>query len=148
MVIAIFGESCTGKSTLAEELKGRLEARVFSGKDFLRLAKSESQAKAEFRALLARASEGPGETVIYVISEPEHLELLPQNCLRVLVTAPLEEICRRFAKRTGGRLPDPVRAMLERRHGCFDDVPCDLHLVSGEGSVQDNCAAVLALLDK
>lgn len=148
MVIAIFGESCTGKSTLAEELKGRLEARVFSGKDFLRLAKSESQAKTEFRALLARASEGPGETVIYVISEPEHLELLPQNCLRVLVTAPLEEIYRRFAKRTGGRLPDPVRAMLERRHDCFDDVPCDLHLVSGEGSVQDNCAAVLALLDK
>lgn len=148
MVIAIFGESCTGKSTLAEELKGRLEARVFSGKDFLRLAKSESQAKAEFRALLVRAAEETGETVIYVISEPEHLEFLPQNCVRVLVTAPLEEICRRFAKRTGGRLPDPVRAMLERRHGCFDQVPCDLHLVSGEGSVQDNCAAVLALLGK
>ena len=148
MVIAIFGESCTGKSTLAEELKGRLGARVFSGKDFLRLAKSESQAKEEFRTLLAQASEGTGETVIYVISEPEHLEFLPQNCVRVLVTAPLEEICRRFAKRTGGRLPDPVRVMLERRHGCFDDVPCDLHLVSGEDSARDNCAAVLTLLDK
>lgn len=82
MVIAMFGESCTGKSTLAEELKGRLEARVYSGKDFLRLAKSEEQAKAAFRALLARAAEGP-ETVLYVISEPEHLELLPGNCIRV-----------------------------------------------------------------
>ena len=148
MVIAIFGESCTGKSTLAEELKRRLGAEVYTGKDFLRLARSEAQAQADFRALLTRAAEGTGETVIYVISEPEHLELLPQTCLRVLVTAPLEEICRRFARRTGGKLPDPVRAMLERRHGCFDMTPCDLHIVSGVHSAEDNCAAVLTLLNK
>ena len=144
MVIAIFGESCTGKSTLAEDLKEALKAQVYTGKDFLRLAKSEAQARSAFQALLAQAAEGQ-ETVIYVISEPEHLELLPRTCLRVLVTAPLEEICRRFAQRTGGKLPDPVRAMLERRHGCFDDEPCDLHLVSGQTSPEDNCAAVLAL---
>lgn len=144
MVIAIFGESCTGKSTLAENLKRRLEAELYTGKDFLRLAKSEDQAKAAFQALLVRAAEGP-EIVIYVISEPEHLALLPQNCLRVLVTAPLEEICHRFAQRTGGRLPDPVRTMLERRHGCFDSEPCEVHIVSGQNSAEDNCTAVLAL---
>lgn len=83
MVIAIFGESCTGKSTLAENLKGRLEAQVYTGKDFLRLAKSEAQARSAFQALLARAAEG-SETVVYVISEPEHLDLLPPNCIRVL----------------------------------------------------------------
>lgn len=44
MVIAIFGESCVGKSTIAEKLASRLSAEVFSGKDYLKLAKSESMA--------------------------------------------------------------------------------------------------------
>ena len=36
MVIAIFGESCTGKSTLARALKERLGGEVYTGKDYLR----------------------------------------------------------------------------------------------------------------
>lgn len=144
MVIAVFGESCTGKSTLAGGLKERLGAKVYTGKDFLRLDKSEERAKAAFASLLAQAAEGP-EHIIYVISEREHLALLPDRCLRVLVTAPLEEICRRFAKRTGGTLPPPVRAMLERKHGCFDAEPCDVHVDGGEMRVEETCAAVLAL---
>ena len=34
MVIAIFGESCTGKSTLADALREKLNAQVFTGKDY------------------------------------------------------------------------------------------------------------------
>ena len=41
MVIGIFGESCTGKSTLAEKLKTQLDAEVYTGKDYLRLAKND-----------------------------------------------------------------------------------------------------------
>ena len=104
MLIAIFGESCTGKSTLAEELKRALHAKVYTGKDYLRLDKSEEGAKAAFVSLLSRAANGE-ENLIYVISEPEHLALLPERCLRVGMTAPLEEICRRFAARTGGPFP-------------------------------------------
>jgi len=144
MVIAVFGESCTGKSTLADSLKQRLGAKVYTGKDFLRLDKSEDRAKAAFAALLSQAAQGE-EDIIYVISEREHLALLPEGCLRVLVTAPLEEICRRFAQRTGGTLPPPVRAMLERKHGCFDAEPCDVHVSSGEASVEASCAEILAL---
>lgn len=33
MLITIFGESCTGKSTLADALKERTGAQVYSGKD-------------------------------------------------------------------------------------------------------------------
>lgn len=40
MVIAIFGESCTGKSTLARALKERLGGEVYTGKDYLRMAKT------------------------------------------------------------------------------------------------------------
>lgn len=42
MVIALIGESCTGKSTIAEELKKRTNAEIITGKDYIRLAKNET----------------------------------------------------------------------------------------------------------
>ena len=67
-----------------------------------------------------------------MISEKEHLPLLPEGALRILVTADLELIKSRFAKRMRGNLPAPVAAMLEKKHGCFDAEPHDIHVVSGE----------------
>ena len=130
MVIAIFGESCTGKSTLADKLSSAINAEVFTGKDYLRMAKNESIAKAMFQKKLAAAVDG--EHVVYVISETEHLTLLPEGALRILVSADIDLIKSRFAQRMHGSLPAPVAAMLEKKHGCFDSVPHDLHMVSGE----------------
>lgn len=42
MVIGIFGESCTGKSTLAGKSKKSMDAQVYTGKDYLRLEKNEA----------------------------------------------------------------------------------------------------------
>lgn len=39
MVVGIIGESCTGKSTLADKLKSLVDAEVYTGKDYLRLAR-------------------------------------------------------------------------------------------------------------
>ena len=130
MLIGIFGESCTGKSTLAEMIAAELSFEVFTGKDYLRLAKNENIAKAMFQKKLSAAVEG--ENIIYVISEPEHLPLLPEGALRILVTADLEIIKSRFAQRMRGNLPAPVAAMLERKHGCFDAQPHHIHIISGE----------------
>ena len=130
MVIAIFGESCTGKSTLADKLSSAINAEVFTGKDYLRMAKNESIAKVMFQKKLAAAVDG--EHVVYVISETEHLTLLPEGALRILVSADIELIKSRFAQRMHGSLPAPVATMLEKKHGCFDSVPHDLHVVSGE----------------
>lgn len=130
MVIAIFGESCTGKSTLADKLSSAINAEVFTGKDYLRMAKNESIAKAMFQKKLAAAVDG--EHVVYVISKTEHLTLLPEGALRILVSADIDLIKSRFAQRMHGSLPAPVAAMLEKKHGCFDSVPHDLHVVSGE----------------
>ena len=130
MVIGIFGESCTGKSTLAEKIAASLSCEVFTGKDYLRLAKNENIAKVMFQKKLAAAVNG--ENIVYVISETEHLALLPEGALRVLVTADLELIKSRFAQRMRGNLPAPVAAMLEKKHGCFDAEPHDIHVVSGE----------------
>ncbi len=44
MVIGIVGESCTGKSALADKLKCLLNAEVYTGRDYLRLAKDEAAA--------------------------------------------------------------------------------------------------------
>lgn len=130
MVIGIFGESCTGKSTLAEKIAASLSCEVFTGKDYLRLAKNEAVAQAMFQKKLATAVSG--ENIIYVISEKEHLPLLPEGALRILATADLETIKTRFAQRMRGTLPAPVAAMLEKKHGCFDSQPYDIRVISEE----------------
>ena len=130
MVIGIFGESCTGKSTLAEKIAADIPCEVFTGMDYLRLAKNENIAKVMFQKKLNAAVNG--EDIIYVISEKEHLPLLPEGSLRILVTADLELIRSRFAQRMRGNLPVPVATMLEKKHGCFDSQPHDIHVISEE----------------
>jgi ABC-type dipeptide/oligopeptide/nickel transport system ATPase component len=141
MVIGIFGESCTGKSTIAEKLKELIKVQIYTGKDYLRLEKNEVAAKQAFQKKLSEAIKG--ENIIYVISEKEHLSLLPEGCIRVLVTADLEIIKARFAQRMHGNLPAPVEAMLEKKHGCFDEEPCDIHIISGQDNIADACEKIL-----
>ncbi len=142
MVIGIFGESCTGKSTLAEKIAASFPCEIYTGKDYLRLAKNENIAKVMFQKKLAAAVDG--ENIIYVISEKEHLPLLPEGALRILVTADLKLIKSRFAQRMHGNLPAPVAAMLEKKHGCFDAEPHDIHVVSGETDLDSVVNQVIA----
>jgi hypothetical protein len=141
MLIAIFGESCTGKSTLAEKLATGFPCEIYTGKDYLRLAKNENIAKAMFQKKLTAAVNG--DNIIYVIAEKEHLPLLPQGAIRILVTADLELIKSRFSQRMHGNLPAPVAAMLEKKHGCFDAEPHDYHVISGETDLDALCATIL-----
>mgnify|MGYP002748070818 CR=1 FL=1 len=87
MLITIFGESCTGKSTLADALKERTGAQVYSGKDYLRLAKSEGMAKALFQKQLKEAAAGEGD-LIYVIAEPELLAVMNRINGSLIYSAP------------------------------------------------------------
>ena len=144
MVIGIFGESCTGKSTLAEKIAASFPCEVFTGKDYLRLAKNENIAKVMFQKKLTATV--TGENIIYVISEKEHLPLLPDGAFRILVTADLELIKSRFAERMRGNLPAPVAAMLEKKHGCFDAEQYDIHVVSGETDLDDAVAQIKSRL--
>lgn len=141
MVIALFGDSCTGKSTLAEALAKPLSAEIYSGKDYLRLAKSESMAAALFKKKLRGA-----EPIIYVISEQDQLALLPEGSVRVLVTASLETIRTRFAQRMRGSLPAPVAAMLERKYGQFASQPHALRIDTDALDTEAAAKQILALL--
>jgi ABC-type dipeptide/oligopeptide/nickel transport system ATPase component len=148
MLIALIGESCTGKSTIAAEITKILQAELFSGEDYLRFAKSETDAKAAFAARLLERALSTSEHVVYVISEPEHLPLLPEKCLRVLVTASLDTIKARFAARMGGKLPPPVEAMLVKKHGMFDSESRDLAICSDETEPISAAAQILRLLNR
>lgn len=139
MLIGIIGESCTGKSTLAEKLKRQMNAEIYTGKDYLRLAKNEAIAQKLFIKKLESAKDG--ETIIYVIAEKEHLALLPEGAIRVLMTADLDLIVERFTQRMHGTLPPPVKMMLEKKHGVFDAVQCDYRIHNGEDS-DAVCAAL------
>ncbi len=128
MVIGIFGESCVGKSTLAEKVSQKINARTYTGKDYLRMAKNEDMAKKIFLNLLQEATSS--DSIIYVISDKEQLKLLPEGAIRILVTAELDLIKTRFAGRMNGKLPVAIEKMLENKHGCFDEERYDIRIDS------------------
>lgn len=63
MVIGIIGENCTGKSTLANEIKRTVGAEIITGKDYLRMAKTEPEAISLFAERLRNAE--PEDCVVY-----------------------------------------------------------------------------------
>lgn len=121
MVIAIVGESCTGKMTLAHTLKDFFNAEIFSGKDDLRLSRNEHDAV----SLFIKKMNDSNLRMIYVVSEKEHLKLIPQDAFVILMKEELSVIKERFSQRLNGHLPSAVEKMLERKHGCFDDMKCN-----------------------
>lgn len=144
MVIGIVGDSCTGKSTIAQLLGKQLDAEVVSGKDYLRLAKNEYMAGVLFRKKLCSAM--AEENIIYVISEKEQMSFLPENAVRVLVTASLDTVKARFAQRMNGNLPEPVARMLEKKYGLFEKEAYHLRIAGDETNVQEACEKILKLL--
>ena len=126
MLIAIIGENCVGKSTLASKINEKFNGKIYSGKDYLRLEKSPTVAEEKFKSLLLDATKG--ENVIYIITEKEHLSLLPEKAFKIVLTADLQTIKERFKTRMRGILPPPVEKMLEQKHGVYDNLECDLKI--------------------
>ncbi|MBQ6464979.1 MAG: hypothetical protein IJJ43_01760 [Oscillospiraceae bacterium] len=146
MVYAIIGENCSGKSRLAEAIQRSLGAELVSGRDWLRMAKSESSAAALFRKKLEAAVSG--DDIVYVIAEPSLLSLLPEGAVRILVSADLDTIKERFRARMRGNLPAPVERMLERNHGIFDGCRCDYRFDGVTGDAAALCEALKERADK
>ena len=85
MLVAIIGENCVGKSTLAGKIEERIGAKVYAGKDYLRLEKNPQTATETFKNLLKDAVSG--ENIIYLITEKEHLSFLPEGTIKIVLTA-------------------------------------------------------------
>lgn len=137
MVIGIIGENCSGKSTLAEAIKNAIGADIITGKDYLRMAKSENEAILLFKEKLKDAL--TGTNIIYVISEKEHIGFLPDGAVRILVKADIDTIKERFRQRMRGNLPAPVEQMLVRKHGIFDNEICDYQFDGVSGNPLELC---------
>lgn len=128
MLIAIIGENCVGKSTLANKITEKLNAKIYSGKDYLRLEKSPAVALEKFNTILKESVKG--DNIIYLITEKEHLNLLPEGTFKIVLTEKLEVIKERFKERMRGNLPLPVEKMLEAKHGMYDNLECNIKLDS------------------
>ena len=139
MLISIIGENCVGKSTLANKINEKFGAKIYSGKDYLRLEKNPSAAMETFKATLKASIDG--DNIIYLITEKEHIQLLPEGTFRIVLTAELETIKSRFKERMRGNLPMPVEKMLEAKHGMYDSLDCNLKL-DGNYNIEDVLSAL------
>lgn len=126
MLIAIIGENRVGKSTLANKINEKLNAKIYSGKDYLRLEKNPSMALEKFKTILKESV--TGDNIIYLITEKEHLNLLPEGTFKIVLTAELEVIKERFKERMRDNLPLPLDKMLESKHGMYDNLECNIKL--------------------
>jgi len=130
MLYIFMGQSCTGKSTAAERLKELTGAEIFSGKDYLRMAKNEDEAWRLFLNKLSKAassSNSSGESVIYLVAEITQLDRIIdlKGARKVKFTASLDTIKSRFAERMHGRLPNPVEKMLSKQYEEWEPINGD-----------------------
>ena len=143
MVIAVIGENCAGKSTLAGKIQAAIGGEIITGKDYLRMARSEAEARRLFQDKLKNAL--AGDNIIYVVSEMDHLALVPDGAVRILVRADLDTIKERFRERMRGNLPEPVARMLEKKHGLFDGIAYDFAYNGVSGDPAALCEALKKL---
>lgn len=136
MVICLMGESCTGKSTAADFIEKETGAKIFTGKDYLKLAKNENEAKKAFKTLLESKVKDT-EGIAFVVSEKEDLILVPDNALRILFTADIDVIKERFRTRMRGNLNPAIEKMLERKAGLFSEEHHDLVIESDKISKEE-----------
>lgn len=133
MLFIFMGSSCTGKSTVAEELSKLTPSEVFTGKDYLRLAKNDKEAWRIFDENMTKASvdkDVSNKSIIYVISEKDVLSKINSlnSAITVKFTAHLDVVKERFAKRMRGNLPIPVEKMIEKQVKAFNDVESVLYV--------------------
>lgn len=138
MNILLFGESCTGKSSIASRLESQLHMKTYSGKDYLRLAKNPNDAVAIFKDMLNKSD----EFILFVVAEEELIHLVPKTVTRILLTADLNTIKKRFSVRFKGNLPKPIEQMLERKHGMFDQYESDLRF-EGDQDIEEIVKSII-----
>jgi len=144
MIISLFGANCTGKSTVATYLSDKLNAKVYSGKDYLKLAKSKSEAMVIFKNMLSESS----DDIIYVVTEIDDLNLLPKNAFKVLFTADLNTIKKRFAERINASFSIQIENMLKRKQELCSKQTYDLLVNSDTSTVLEITNQILTSLNK
>jgi len=140
------GPSCSGKSTAGEIVGKRTGAKIYSGKDYLRLAKAEGEAWRVFQEKMVEAAgHGKEESLIFVCTEKELFDRISvkENIFTVRFTATPEDIKRRFAERMHGNLPKPLEMMLEKQMHLWEGIEAKLLVNSSSESSEDAAESIL-----
>lgn len=139
------GPSSSGKSTIAKELNIRLKGKIFTGKDYLRLAKNKENAWKIFKDKLSTGE----ENIIYVCTEIEDVrklrDLSPIHFIKII--ADLDDLKKRFAERMRGHLPPPVEKMLENQYKIWKQEKAEFTINSSAGILpQENAKQIIKKL--
>ena len=146
MLFVFMGPSCSGKSTAGEIVGKRTGAKIYSGKDYLRLAKAEGEAWRVFQEKMVEAAgHGKEESLIFVCTEKELFDRISvkENIFTVRFTATPEDIKRRFAERMRGNLPKPLEMMLEKQMHLWEGIEAKLLVNSSSESSEDAAESIL-----
>lgn len=146
MLFVFMGPSCSGKSTTGEIVGKRTGAKIYSGKDYLRLAKAEGEAWRVFQEKMVEAAgHGKEESLIFVCTEKELFDRISvkENIFTVRFTATPEDIKRRFAERMHGNLPKPLEMMLEKQMHLWEGIEAKLLVNSSNESPEDAAESIL-----
>lgn len=142
------GQSCTGKSTMVDKVKAIGDVEVYTGKDYLRMAKSESVAWELFYEKLLNAASNKDSskgTIIYLITEKTQLKRIIdiEGSYKVKFTAPLDTIKSRFSQRMNGKLPQPVEKMLNNQYEEWENIKGDINVNT---MIEDDVEKLLNLI--
>lgn len=133
MLYIFMGQSCTGKSTVADKVKELIGAEIFTGKDYLRMAKNENEAWRLFYEKLLNAASNKGESkenIIYLITERLQLDRIIdiEDSCKVKFTASIDTIKSRFEQRMHGQLPHPVEKMIDNQYEEWETIKGDINV--------------------
>lgn len=149
MMLYIFmGQSCTGKSTMADKVKGLVDVEVYTGKDYLRMAKSENEAWELFYKKLSDAASNKDsleKPIIYLITEKIQLDRIIniEGSCKVKFTSTIDTIKSRFAQRMHGILPQPVERMLNSQYEEWKNIKGDIEI---DTRIEDDVEKLLNLI--
>lgn len=152
MLLVLMGPSCTGKSTVADYLKKNSGVEVYTGKDYLRLAKNENEAWKKFSEKLLEATIGKdisNESVIYIITEKNMVSRIQgfNNTTFIKFTAEYDVVKERFARRMNGNLPKPLEKMLEKQLGEWENVGCDLCIDTTKSEIEEQIRKITETIE-
>jgi adenylate kinase family enzyme len=141
MLYVFMGPSCSGKSSTAKELKKLIDVQIYTGKDYLRMAKNESSAWGIFEEKLKEASSNKdlnSQSIVYIISEKKEISKLKLiDAITINFTADAEIIKSRFAQRMNGVLPKPIENMIEKQLTEWKDINAKLHVDTSNNNAKD-----------
>lgn len=148
MLYIFMGQSCTGKSTMVDKVKELIDIKIYTGKDYLRMAKSESEAWDLFYEKLVNAASDKDSSktpIIYLITEKDQLDKIIdiEGSYKVKFSASIDTIKSRFAQRMNGRLPQPVEIMLNNQYKEWENIKGDIEV---DTTIEDDVKKLLNLV--